>query len=42
MIAIDTALLIDEFRAKGNPAAPVNQSLLKLCEEPGLVLEDWT
>lgn len=37
MIAIDTTVLIDEFRAKGNPAAPVNQALLKLGEEPMLV-----
>ena len=37
MIAIDTTVLIDEFRAKGNPAAPVNQALLKFAEEPMLV-----
>jgi len=37
MIAIDTTVLIDEFRARGNPAAPVNQALLKLGEEPMLV-----
>lgn len=37
MIAIDTTVLIDEFRAKGNPEAPVNQALLKLGEEPMLV-----
>jgi predicted nucleic acid-binding protein len=37
MIAIDTTVLIDEFRAKGNPAAPVNQALIKLGEEPMLV-----
>jgi predicted nucleic acid-binding protein len=37
MIAIDTTVLIDEFRAKGNPDAPVNQALLKLGEEPMLV-----
>lgn len=27
MICIDTTVLIDEFRAKGDPAAPVNQRL---------------
>ena len=37
MIAIDTTVLIDEFRAKGNPEAPVNQALLKLGEESMLV-----
>lgn len=37
MIAIDTTVLIDEFRAKGNPAAPVNQALIKLGGEPMLV-----
>lgn len=37
MIAIDTTVLIDEFRAKGNPEAPVNQALLQLGEEPMLV-----
>ena len=37
MIAIDTTVVIDEFRARGNPAAPVNQALLKLGEEPMLV-----
>jgi predicted nucleic acid-binding protein len=37
MIAIDTTVLIDEFRAKGNPAAPVNQTLIKLGGEPMLV-----
>ena len=37
MIAIDTTVLIDEFRAKGNPTAPVNQALIKLGGEPMLV-----
>ena len=37
MIAIDTTVLIDEFRAKGNPEAPVNQALLQFGEEPMLV-----
>ena len=37
MIAIDTTVVIDEFRARGNPAAPVNQALLKVGEEPMLV-----
>ena len=37
MIAIDTTVLIDEFRAKGNPTAPVNHALIKLGEEPMLV-----
>ena len=34
MIVIDTTVLIDEFRAKGNPAAPVNRTLLELRSEP--------
>ncbi len=29
MICADTTVLIDEFRAKGNPAAPVNRALLQ-------------
>jgi len=37
MIAIDTTVLIDEFRAKGNLESTVNQSLIKLGEEPMLV-----
>lgn len=28
MICIDTTVLIDEFRARGNPDAPVNRALL--------------
>ena len=28
MICLDTTVLIDEFRARGNPAAAVNQALL--------------
>jgi predicted nucleic acid-binding protein len=37
MIAIDTTVLIDEFRAKGNLESHVNQALIKLGEEPMLV-----
>ena len=29
MICIDTTVLIDEFRARGNPDAPVNKALLR-------------
>lgn len=28
MICVDTTVLIDEFRARGNPEAPVNRALL--------------
>lgn len=37
MIAIDTTVLIDEFRAKGSPLAPVNRELLQLANEPLVV-----
>ena len=37
MIAIDTTVLIDEFRAKGSPLAPVNRVLLQLANEPLVV-----
>lgn len=33
MICIDTTVLIDEFRAKGDPAAPVNQRLYEFRQE---------
>lgn len=33
MICIDTTVLIDEFRAKGDPAAPVNQRLYEFQQE---------
>lgn len=37
MIAIDTTVLIDEFRAKGSPLAPVNRVLIELANEPLVV-----
>lgn len=33
MICFDTTVLIDEFRAKGDPQAPVNRALLTFPEE---------
>lgn len=37
MICLDTTVLIDEFRAKGRPEAPVNQVLLEHGSETLLV-----
>lgn len=37
MICVDTTVLIDEFRARGNPEAPVNRALLAHATETLLV-----